>query len=130
MEPSRVTRITRSKGAKREHSCSDADGVSWISDDDRVHTVRWDEAVCAFTWDDGRRTVLAPNGEYVVLTPWCWRGGQHFTERVDSAIEPARRIRLGEGETQYLRDPNDPETAADVRWLGSIVGVRVPRRAG
>jgi len=102
----------------------DADGVSWIGDDDRVHTVRWDEAVCAFTWDDGRRTVLAPNGEYVVLTPWCWRGGQQFTERVDSAIEPARRIRLGEGETQYLRDPNDPETAADVRWLGSIVGAR------
>ena len=101
-----------------------ADGVSWVADNDRVHTVRWDEAVCAFTWDDGRRTVLARNGNYVVLTPWCWRGGHRFTERVDSAIEPARRIRLGEGETQYLRDPDDPETTADVRWLGSIAGAR------
>ena len=101
-----------------------ADGVSWVADDGRVHTVRWDEAVSAFTWDDGRRTVLAPNGEVVVLTPWCWRGGQHFTERVDHAIEPARRIRLGEGETQYRGDPNNPETTTDVRWLGSIVGAR------
>ena len=60
----------------------------------------------------------------MVLTPWCWHGGHHFTERVDSAIEPTRRIRLGEGETQYRRDPNDPETTTDVRWLGSIVGAR------
>jgi zinc protease len=100
------------------------DGVSWIAPDDRVHTIRWDDAPCAFLWDDGRRTVLGPTGEYVSLIPWCWRGGAHFTQRIDDEIDASRRIRLGEGETQYLRDPDDPQSTTDVRWLGSIVGAR------
>jgi hypothetical protein len=58
------------------------------------------------------------------LVPWCWRGGHHFATRVDDAIDARRRIRLGEGETQYRRDPDDPQSTADVRWLGSIVGAR------
>jgi len=56
--------------------------------------------------------------------PWCWRGGAQFTQRIDDEIDPERRIRLGEGETQYLRDPGDPQSTTDVRWLGSIVGAR------
>jgi predicted Zn-dependent peptidase len=100
------------------------DGVSWISEEDKIRTVRWSDAVCAFTWDDGRRTVLAPNGEWVSLIPWCWRGGGEFTQRVDDAIDPGRRIRLGEGDTHYLRDENDPKSSTDVRWLGTVVGAR------
>jgi len=100
------------------------DGVSWIAPDDRVHSIRWDDAICAFTWDDDRRTVLGPTGEWVTLIPWCWRGGSQFPSRVDGALDERRRIRLGEGETQYLRDPADPESTTDVRWLGSIVGAR------
>jgi hypothetical protein len=101
-----------------------SDGVTWVAEDERMHTVRWDDAICAFTWDDGRRSVLKPNGEWVSLIPWCWRGGQDLTARVDEAIDVGRRIRLGEGDTQYLRDPNDPQSTTDVRWLGSIVGAR------
>src|SRR4051812_7914611 len=100
------------------------DGVSWIAPDDRVHTIHWDEAICAFTWDDDRRTVLGPTGEWVGLVPWCWRSGSQFASRVDDALDARRRIRLGEAETQYLRDPTDPESSTDVRWLGSVVGAR------
>jgi hypothetical protein len=101
-----------------------SEGVTWVAEDERMHTVRWDEAVCAFTWDNGRRTVLKPNGEGVVLVPWCWRGGQDLAQRVDEAIDADRQIRLGEGETQYRRDPDDPQSTADVRWLGSVVGAK------
>jgi hypothetical protein len=105
------------------------DGLSWIAEDERVRTVRWDDAVCCFTWDDGRRSVIGPAGEFVNVVPWFWRGGDHLVERIDAEIGDARRIRLGEGDTQYLRDPDDPESATDVRWLGSIVGA-VYRSAG
>jgi len=101
-----------------------SEGVTWVAEDERLHTVRWDDAVCAFTWDDGRRTVLKPNGEWVSLVPWCWRGGHDLAPRVDEAIDADRLIRLGEGDTQYRRDPNDPQSTTDVRWLGSIVGAR------
>jgi hypothetical protein len=100
------------------------DGASWTSDDDRVRTVRWDDAVCSFTWDDGRRSLQGPHGEWVFIVPWCWRGGHHLTERVDAAVGVERQIRLGEGETQYLQDPRDPESHVDVRWLASVIGAR------
>ena len=99
------------------------DGTSWIDDDEEhIWTVRWDDAVCCFTWDDARRIVLGPTGEVVYVTPWNWRGGEELTARVDDAMDPARRIRMGDGDTQYLRDPDDPDSITDVRWLGSLVG--------
>ena len=100
-----------------------ADGVSWIDDDERARTVRWDDAVCLHL---GRRTrtLLNPSGAAVVMVPWRWRGGHQFAAAVDESVDDSRRIRLGEGETHYLTDPGDPESATDVRWLGSIVGAR------
>jgi hypothetical protein len=41
---------------------------------------------------------------------------------VDDGVEAARRIRLGEGETQFLRDEADPASVTDIRWLATIPG--------
>jgi len=56
------------------------------------------------------------------VTPWDWRGGEDLTRVVDDAVDPQRRIRVGEGETSYL-DP-DGDAPIDVRWLGTIAGAR------
>lgn len=45
-----------------------------------------------------------------------------LTSLVDTVIPPERRISLGEGQSQFLRDESDPESITDVYWLGSIVG--------
>jgi hypothetical protein len=100
------------------------EGVSWVPDDNHVRTVRWDEAVACFVWDDGRRHVVGPTGTAVFVIPWNWRSSHDLTERVDAAIEEARRIHLGEGVTQYLENPDDPQSAVDVRWLGTVSGAR------
>jgi hypothetical protein len=104
-----------------------ADGVTWFDTEARPTTVRWDEAVAGFTWDNGSRAVAGPDGHSVFLVPWNWQNAQDFTEFVDAQIEPSRRIRLGEGTLHYLRDPDDPSSKADVRWLGTITGLRLDR---
>jgi hypothetical protein len=104
---------------------NEVDGVTWIDAQARPATVRWDEAVVGFTWDNGSRAVVGPTGLSVFVVPWNWRGAQGITDIVDAAIEPERRIRLGEGTLQYLRDPDDPSSTADVRWLGTLTGVRL-----
>jgi hypothetical protein len=98
------------------------EGVSWVLDEDRHRTVRWADAVACFTWDNGMRSVLGPTGAFVQIAPWNWRGGQELTSVVDASVEPSLLVRLGEGQSQYRRDPNDPDSAADIRWLASIVG--------
>ena len=102
-----------------------ADGVSWVADDGRVHTVRWDEAVSVVHVG---RWPTAPSSRRTERS-WCSRpgvGAAASTSPSGSTMRsnPPRRIRLGEGETQYRGDPNNPETTTDVRWLGSIVGAR------
>ncbi|HEY6428079.1 MAG TPA: hypothetical protein VIX84_12715, partial [Acidimicrobiales bacterium] len=37
-------------------------------------------------------------------------------------IEEDRRVRLGEGETQYQHDADDPKSMTDVHWLATITG--------
>jgi hypothetical protein len=121
----RVTGTRYEPLGDREHGTLvvGADGLSWITPDDQARTVRWSEAIACFTWDNGIRTVLGPTGISVVVVPWSWQGGQELTAVVDKQIAEDRRIRLGAGDTQYLPDPEDPESAADVRWLGSVIGV-------
>jgi hypothetical protein len=98
------------------------EGISWELDENRRRTVRWEEAVISFTWDNGRRSVVGPTGSGVLVTPWNWQGGSDLTSLVDDAVQEARRVRLGEGETQYQRDENDPKSKTHVRWLATITG--------
>jgi hypothetical protein len=98
------------------------EGVSWVYDDACRRTVRWNDAVAGFCWDNGVRAVMGPTGVTVSLVPWNWQGGSAFTSLVDAHIEPTRRIRLGAGDTQYLRDEKDPHSRTDLRWLASITG--------
>jgi predicted Zn-dependent peptidase len=98
------------------------DGVSWIFDEARRRTVHWTDAVASFTWDSGVRAVVGSTGQTVHVTPWHWQGGSDLSYLVDDGIEAARRVRLGEGETQFLRDHDDPASMTDVRWLATITG--------
>ena len=85
------------------------DGLSWFASDDDVRTVRWDDAVVRLyvgrrPADPGR-----PDGEGPV-GPVVLAGRAPLRHAVDDAIDARRRIRLGEGETQYRRDPDDPDS--------------------
>jgi hypothetical protein len=98
------------------------DGISWSLDAERRRTVRWDDAVACLTYDNGVRAVLALDGQCVHVVPWNWQGATDLTELVDSHVGVDRHLRLGEGELQYLRDSEDAESVADVRWLASLPG--------
>jgi hypothetical protein len=98
------------------------DGLTWALDEARYRSVRWADAVACFVWDNGRRQVVGPCGAFINVVPWNWQGGEVLTSLVDEYVDSSVRIRLGEGATQYPRNPNDPESVADVHWLGTIVG--------
>jgi hypothetical protein len=97
-------------------------GLTWRRDRDRWHTISWDEVEACLTWESGTRSVIGPTGIVVGVTPWNWQGGRELTSLVDAGIPSERRIAFGEGETQYLRNANDPESITDRYWLGSIMG--------
>ena len=99
-----------------------SDGVSWALDEDHHRTIRWSDVVACFTWDNGTRHLVGVSGEAVYVVPWNWQGGHALTSLVDSGVEPARRIRMGEGDTQYRTDPKSPDSLADVRWLSTLRG--------
>ena len=54
------------------------------------------------------------------MVPWDWEAGTNLTELVDTHVGLDRRVNVGEDELHYLRDPGDPSSVADVRWLASI----------
>jgi zinc protease len=97
-------------------------GVTWGLDEERFRTVHWQDAVACFTWDNGVRGVMGSGGQVITVTPWHWEGGSGLTSIVDSNMDEHTRIRLGPGETQRLRDRNDPGSVVDVHWLATIVG--------
>ena len=99
------------------------DGVSWGPDDHRRITIRWSEVEACLTVDNGPRAVVAGNGSMIWITPWRWQGGEDLAAVVDAAVDPLRRIRVGEGATQYV-DPSLDDSPVDVRWLGTIAGAR------
>jgi hypothetical protein len=98
------------------------EGVSWGPDDTRRIAVRWADVEACLTVDNGIRGIIGSTGSVIWVTPWDWRGGEDLTRVVDDAVDPQRRIRVGEGETSYL-DP-DGDAPIDVRWLGTIAGAR------
>lgn len=98
------------------------EGISWSLDAERRRTILWDDAVACLTYDNGVRAVLAPDGQCVHVVPWNWQGATDLTELVDSHFGVDRHLRLGDGELQYLRDTNDPDSLVDVRWIASLTG--------
>jgi hypothetical protein len=98
------------------------DGLSWELDDERRRTVLWADAAACFTWDSGQRSVIGPAGAYVDVLPWNWQNGQDLTQTIDGSVDQRLLIRLGEGQATYLQKRDDPDSVADLHWLGSVVG--------
>jgi hypothetical protein len=97
-------------------------GVAWSPEEGKHRTVRWDQLAGCLSWDTGVRHLVGVDGATLVLTPWNWRGGEWLTGIVDHYAPESTRIPMGPGESTYRRDPNDPSSAVNVRWMGSIVG--------
>jgi hypothetical protein len=98
------------------------DGISWVYDADRRRTVRWSDVAACYCLENGVRHVLGTNGYYVSVVPWNWQGGSNLTEIIDAHIRPECRLNTGEGDLQYRRDREDPDSVVDVRWLASLTG--------
>jgi hypothetical protein len=96
------------------------EGISWVCNPEKRRTIRWDDAIACLTYDNGRRTLLDASGRWVTVVPWDWEAGTNLTELVDTHVGLDRRVNVGEDELHYLRDPGDPSSVADVRWLASI----------
>jgi hypothetical protein len=99
------------------------EGISWGPDHRRRITIRWDDVEACLAVDSGGRGVVRSSGSVIWIMPWNWQGGEELTELVDDAVDPLRRIRIGEGDTHY-RDPDADGSPVDVRWLGTIAGAR------
>jgi hypothetical protein len=97
-------------------------GVTWAMDADKYRTIWWSDVEACLTFDSGSRELIGTAGAHISILPWCWQGGEVLTELVDAAVDPLRRIRVGEGslvvEHEHLEGPSD------IRWLATIVGAR------
>ncbi len=79
-------------------------------------------------WSNGVRTVIGMKGERVVVIPWNWQTGNKLTAEIDANVPADLRIAMGEGELRHRKDPDDPDSLVDIRWLSSIVGAVVEQR--
>jgi hypothetical protein len=97
-------------------------GVTWALDAEQYRTIWWSDLEACLTFDSGSRELVGATGLHISIVPWCWQGGEVLTELVDAAVDPSRRIRVGEGslvvEHEHLEGPTD------IRWLATIVGAR------
>jgi len=97
-------------------------GVTWKLDAEQYRTIWWSDVEACLTFDSGSRELIGAAGYHISIMPWSWQGGEVLTELVDAAVDPSRRIRVGEGslvvEHEHLEGPSD------IRWLATIVGAR------
>jgi hypothetical protein len=103
-----------------------ADGVTWRLDGNHWRAIRWTDVEALLALDSGSRRVIGTTGMHVSVVPWCWQGGEVLADLVDAAVDPARIVRVGEGQLHY-EDPDD-RTKVDVRWLATIANARHNRR--
>jgi hypothetical protein len=97
-------------------------GVTWALDAERYRTVWWSDLEACLTLDSGTRGLVGAAGAQIWISPWCWQGGEDLTQRIDAAVDPARRIRIGEGSLTVEHE--GMEGPSDIRWLATITGAR------
>lgn len=102
-------------------------GVTWALDAERYRTIWWSDLEACLTLDSGTRGLVGSAGAQIWISPWCWQGGEVLTERIDAAVDPTRRIRIGEGSLTVEHE--GIEGPSDIRWLATITGARAGWKA-
>jgi predicted Zn-dependent peptidase len=98
--------VPRSKGRKGNSPTKltvGSDGVTCWQDEARVVTVLYDDCAALLRWQDGQRVILGNDGFRIPIVPSRWKKGEQAVEAVDSHIERALWVGMGQGEPPQTR---------------------------
>ncbi len=112
----------RSGGGSKDDTLMVApDGLS-LARGDRTITIRFADCAAMLCWESGERVLYGRDGFVLDLTPGEWRNGDRLLSQLDAAVDPARRVPMGEarpvGESRSQAQLGDPTEAKPKRRIG------------